>query len=133
VGIQCWFWLGLVDDLLDQQRDIGEPSLEADCNCGRELLQRLVPIGKPWQWLSGDGRGLSFAGLIDQVDIDLPEEGHSVAVFDRREFFAVHPTSDGGFLDAAALGRLVDRDKAGQLIVGLIKVTLTVDKLRLDL
>jgi hypothetical protein len=29
--------------------------------------------------------GLSFAGLIDQVDIDLPEEGHSLAVFDRRE------------------------------------------------
>ncbi|HMI33446.1 MAG TPA: hypothetical protein VK499_04915 [Propionibacteriaceae bacterium] len=45
----------------------------------------------------------------------------------------MHPTSDGGFLDAAALGRLVDRDKAGQLIVGLIKVTLPVDKLRLDL
>jgi hypothetical protein len=84
-------------------------------------------------WLSGDGRGLSFAGLIDQVDIDLPEEGHSVAVFDRRELFAVHPTSDRGFLDAAALGRLVGGDKAGQLIVGLIKVTLPVGKLRLDL
>jgi hypothetical protein len=41
--------------------------------------------------------------------------------------------SDGGFLDAAALGRLVGRDKAGQLIVRLIEVTLPVGKLRLDL
>jgi hypothetical protein len=37
--------LGGVDDLLNQDRDIGEPSLEAGCHCGRELVQHLVPIG----------------------------------------------------------------------------------------
>jgi hypothetical protein len=45
----------------------------------------------------------------------------------------VHPDADGGIRYAAALGRLVARDEAGQLILGLINATLPVGKLRLDL
>jgi hypothetical protein len=132
-GFSVGFELGLVDDLLDQERDIGEPSLDADCNCGRELVQRLVPIGKRGCGCRVTAAALALlASLTRWTSICLKKaipSRYSTSV----ELFSVHPTSDGGFLDTAALGRLVGRDKAGQLIVGLIKVTLPVGKLRLDL
>jgi hypothetical protein len=69
--------LGVVDDLLDQSRDVREPSFEARSDCGRELVQRLVLIGEAWLWLSSDDRGLGFGGLVCEVDVDLLEVGRT--------------------------------------------------------
>jgi hypothetical protein len=128
--------VGAVDDLLDQERDVCEPSLEARRDCGGELVQRLLPISEAELWSPGDGRGLSLARLIGAVNVDLVDPGLAwiqLAVFDRRELLAAHPTSDGGFRDAAALSRLGGRDKAGQLIVGLVEVTLPLGQFHLNL
>src|SRR5215217_1431242 len=125
--------LGVVEDLLDQGRNVSDPSLQAERDCGGELTQRFVPVGIARLWLSGDGRGLGFAGLIDPVNIDLLEEGHSVAILDGRELLAVHPTSDGGHRDAAAVGCLPARDEARQLILGaLIRLEMPLGILDLD-